>query len=238
VISPSYKRAGDVEIRKWMPSVILAVHEFEAEEYKKKEGGELMIIPDYLRGNIAKVRNYILDKGFEEDDYIVMMDDDNKNLVYFEGGERFELSEKGALDFMCNGFVMCEDAGLKLWGLNLLDDPKAYREYSPFSFLSVILGPFSAHVKNDIRYDERIPLKEDYDIALQHLNKYRGILRFNKYSYNVGHLLGKGGCTGYRNKSDEIRQAMILQGKWGSDIVSYDIKKSVNPRISVKIKGI
>jgi hypothetical protein len=38
---------------------------------------------------------------------------------------------------------------------------------------------------NDIRYDERIPLKEDYDLSLQHLNKFRKVLRFNKYFYKV-----------------------------------------------------
>mgnify|MGYP006405088309 FL=1 len=63
---PSYKRAGDVLTRKVIPDSILAIHEFEKDDYKKKEGGELLIIPDDLRGNIAKVRNFILDNANDE----------------------------------------------------------------------------------------------------------------------------------------------------------------------------
>lgn len=238
IVSPSYKRAGNVEIRKWLKSVVLAVHEFEVDEYKEKESGDILVVPDRLRGNIAKVRNYILDEGFKNDKWVVMMDDDNRNLVYFENGKKYEMNEEQVIDFMVNGFVMCEDIGFKLWGLNLLDDPKTYREYSPFSMVAPILGPFSAHVENPIRYDERIPLKEDYDLALQHLNKYRGILRFNKYAYNVGHIEGSGGCTSYRTKNEEYGQAMILKKKWGDRIVKYDMEKSINPKLKVPIRGI
>ncbi len=238
IYSPSYKRAGDVKIREWFKSVILVVHEFEADEYREKEGGKILVVPDSLRGNIASVRNFILEEGFRQSDWVVMMDDDNRNLVYFEDGRRHTMNEKQALDFMVNGFVMCEEIGFRLWGLNLLDDNKAYREYSPFSMVSPILGPFSGHIKNPIRYDERLPLKEDYDLALQHLNEYRGILRFNKYAYNVGHIEGSGGVTAYRTKGEEYRQAMVLQGKWGKKIVKYDIERSINPILRVPIGGI
>ena len=62
IFIPSYKRAGNVKTRKTLGCGILVIHEFEEKEYKNKEGGELLVIPDELRGNIAKVRNYILNK--------------------------------------------------------------------------------------------------------------------------------------------------------------------------------
>ena len=53
IVSPSYKRSKDVPTRKTFPDCILAIHEFEEKEYKKNQGGELLIIPDNLRVNIS-----------------------------------------------------------------------------------------------------------------------------------------------------------------------------------------
>lgn len=238
-VSPSYKRAGKVKIREWLPDVILAVHEFEEAEYRENDGGELLIIPDGLRGNIAKVRNFILDELFKRDEFVVMMDDDTKEIVYFENMKRRTFESVEQFESFClNGFIMCQEFGFKLWGLNLLDDPKAYREFTPLSTQAPILGPFSAHIRNPLRYDARIPLKEDYDMALQHLHKYRGILRFNKYAYSVDHIEGEGGCTSYRMRDREIEQGYTLVRKWGNKIVHYNPDKSINPKIKSPIGGI
>lgn len=239
IISPSYKRAGKVQVRDLFPEAILAIHEFEEEEYRQKEGGELLVMPDKVGGNMARVRNYMLNWAFERDEWVLMLDDDVSEIVYFEsGGERNIITDhKQLMDFITNGFVMAEDMGVKLWGLNLLDDPQAYREYSPFSTLAVILGPFSAHIRNPLRYDERLGLKEDYDLALQHLRKYKGILRFNKYSYKVDHITLDGGCANYRMKDRERREIKIFQNKWGKKVVKIK-DNSINPVVKCPLSGI
>lgn len=236
-ISPSYKRAGNVKVRKLIPDIILAVHEFEEEEYRRLEGGELLIIPDNLRGNMAKIRNFILEEGYKMSDYVVMMDDDVSEILYHEDGKRHPMSLKQIYDFTINGFIMAEDMGVKLWGVNLLDDRKAYREYSPYSTLSVVLGPFCCHIKSPIRYDERLGLKEDYDYALQHLRKYKGILRFNKYAYAVDHIKGVGGCVAYRVRDEEKRQIELFQRKWGKKVVRIK-DTSINPVVKCPLKGL
>ena len=236
-ISPSYKRAGNVKVRELVSDVILAVHEFEVDEYREKDGGEIIVIPDFLRGNMAKIRNFILEEGYKRSDYVVMMDDDVKEFVYFEGGRRIKMTEKQLKDFVLNGFVMCEDMGIKLFGVNLLDDRKAYREYAPLSTLSVVLGPFCCHVKSPIRYDERLGLKEDYDYALQHLRKYKGILRFNKYAYVADHISLDGGCATYRLKDEEKRQIELFQRKWGKKVVRIK-DTSINPVVKCPLSGI
>jgi hypothetical protein len=109
-------------------------------------------------------------------------------------------------------------------------DKQAYREYSPFSFTSVILGPFMVHLKHDLRFDERFPTKDDYDFSIQVLNKYRRILRFNKYFY-VCKMAGSGsgqvgGHAHIRNVHNEMAQVIGLQKKWGSKIVKLDSGKS------------
>lgn len=72
---PSYKRSDNVLIRSWLKDCILCVHEFEAKEYEQKQGN-ILVMPDSIRGNMAKVRNWILDNAIGNE--FVMMDDDVK----------------------------------------------------------------------------------------------------------------------------------------------------------------
>lgn len=133
--------------------------------------------------------------------------------------------------------------------MNLLPDKGAYREYTPFALKSVILGPFQAFNDLDLRYDERLPLKEDYDLSLSVLNKYRMTLRFNAYFYSCKQHTNPGGCASYRTIKREQSQFDLLQKKWGSKIVRRDggnssvnrTKKAaydINPIIKVPIGGV
>ena len=86
-------------------------------------------------------------------------------------------------------------------------------------------------------------------MALQNLNRYRGILRVNKYHYCCEQSTNVGGCASYRNIKKEIEQLKLLQKKWGSRIIKIDTadkshssgkKKKIdyNPIIRCPIKGI
>jgi len=241
IISPSYKRAGVVKaIELFQDRLILAVHEFEADAYKKAyPDNELMVMPDNIGGNMAKVRNYIRDNCNTR--YLVMVDDDVTEVGYQENMKRYQLGLSAILDFLENGFRIAEGVGTILWGVNLQADPKFYRQYSPFSFLSPVLGPFSCHIVDNtkqIRYDERLGLNEDYDYALQVAHKYHKIFRNNKYYYIAGHLIEQGGCGAYRVLDEERKQSEIMQKKWGSKVAKYDFSKSTNPRIKIPLKGI
>jgi hypothetical protein len=89
-----------------------------------------------------------------------------------------------------------------------------------------------------LRFDERLNLKEDYDIFLQVIHKYHKALRFNKYHYIVDHLNKSGGVVSYRTMDREKAQLELMQEKWGKKVIRFDIKKSVNPKIYVPLKGI
>ena len=235
IVIPSYKRSKDVPSRKTIPNSILAIHEFEEEEYRKEQGGELLVIPDSLRGNIAKVRNYILDNI--DDEKIVMMDDDVKGIGYYENYDQNIMNVDEIMDFLDSGYLMCKELGCRLWGINLQSDPKFYRTFNPISLLGVVLGTFSCHYKPKLRYDESLYLNEDYDFFLKNIKKYRKVLRFTKYHYIADHLNKKGGCGAYRMKDTEIEQAKIMQKRWGSKVFRFDIKKSTNGIVRVPLKG-
>lgn len=231
VYSPTYKRAGKVDaINIFGEDLILACHKFEAEEYKKAyPNNEILELPDDLQKNMAKVRNFILESC--PSDYIIMVDDDVSQLLYIEDKEQQNIDHLEQM--IIDGFNLANGLNTKLWGLNLLDDPKAYRVYTPFSLQSPILGPFTAVIRSNIRYDERLSLNEDFDFFLQHVFQYRKTLRFNKYSYRASHLNKKGGCGAYRLMTDEVKQSQVMKKKWGKKIVRYDFNKSTNPRVLV-----
>jgi hypothetical protein len=187
------------------------------------------------------IRNFILDNSDKE---VVLMDDDIKYIGYYERSELFKMYDEEVYEMIENNFRMIKELGTVLWGLNLQSDKKFYREYSPFSLSSVILGPCMGIIKDEeLRFDEELGLKEDYDYSLQVLKKHRKILRFNKYHYSCGHINLKGGCATYRTTDKEKEQAENFQRKWGSKIVKIERKTqggnfSINPVIHCPIKGI
>ena len=76
IISPSYKRSNNVKARLcFEDKLIIACHEFEVENYRRDNpDNEIMVLPDSIRGNMAKVRNWI--KFNCGSKYLVMVDDD------------------------------------------------------------------------------------------------------------------------------------------------------------------
>lgn len=244
IYSPSYKRCDGVKTHLILPEVIYCVHEFEADDYKKK-GFKVEVLPDSLKGNIARVRNYILDNFIN--DKGVIIDDDIEDVLFWSSvdGDPVQEPVKDIIDVIERGFLLCEDWGLKLWGVNVVSDKGSYREYTPFSTSSYISASLMGFVKNDLRFDESIPLKEDYDYVIQNCNKYRGALRLNMFSLKKKDHKNLGGCADYRNMIVERDNFDRLRDKWGSDIVKEDLKSSkkqkafdLNPIIRIPIKGV
>ena len=117
-----------------------------------------------------------------------------------------------------------------------------------FGCNSYISGSFSGFIDPVLRYDENLPLKEDYDMTIQQCNKYRRVLRLNMFHMIKNDHGNKGGCANYRTLEREKEQYELLLGKWGSKIVRRDKgsksdgkKKAsydINPIINVPIGGV
>lgn len=236
IFIPSYRRAKNCETAGLLKKATIVCHESEAKEYREENPGrKIKVAPDKVAGNMARVRNWILDNA--ETPAIVMADDDLFGFVRFLGGEAHDMNEQDIYLLMENGFIMAEDLGVHLWGVNLQADPRFYREYSPINFIYPILGPFMGIIQDGSRFDERLPLKEDYDFFLQAIFKDRKVLRFNKYAYRARHVTQKGGCADRRTMEAEKENGKILIKKWGSKIVTFDYARSINPRIRIPFSG-
>lgn len=247
VFSPSYKRANSCITHKFLPDVRYVVGESEADEYRRVHDN-LLIVPNDVQGSYPRVCNYILKLG--KDKSIIIMDDDITSINRWQGGKAKRLSAEETMFFFTNAAIMTEEIGAHYFGLNINRDKQVYREYTPLSTTSYCGGPVQGFVNNDLLFDERMLLKEDYDMTLQQLNKYRVVLRFNAYFYVAKQSENKGGCASYRNIETEKRQLKALQNKWGEGIVKFDganrshnlkKKKKVidyNPIIKPPIKGV
>lgn len=248
VCIPSYRRPI-VETLKYLPFAKVFIDKSDEAEYRKTVAEKnLAICPDGIQGNVARVRNYILDEMFKAGfDAVCIIDDDMKGIGRYDADGKYGKNEKmlTAQDFMrfleINSRV-CLEWGYKLWGINCNFDLMGYRQYTPFSTVSFVGGPFSVHLKNPIRYDEDLPLKEDYDLTIQHCQEYRGVLRLNMYHYYVKQAENTGGCATYRTNKREKEQFQLLQKKWGSSIVKADkgSKRAYdfNPVLRIPIKGV
>lgn len=246
---PSYKRPY-VETLEYLPFCKVWVDEGEYQAYKEAnpEDAQIISVPKGIQGNLCRIRNYILDTEFDNGfDVVVIIDDDLKGMYRHTaaghyGYEKKKIETDQFMDFLQHFSLLCDEFGYKFWGVNCNMDAMGYRHYTPFSTTSYIGGPFQAHLKNELRYDESLPLKEDYDMTLQHMNKYRGALRANMYFYNCKQSEQAGGCATYRNYEREKQQFFALQKKWGERIVKQDKRSKkqfdYNPIIKIPIRGV
>lgn len=250
--APSYRRPGATSTDSLYPFVRLVVAQNEAAAYQaaaKPGTAPLLICPDSAQGNLCRVRNWILDQN-RDADAVILLDDDLYSLGRFVGVKSRRLDADDVLAFADHAVIMARDAGVHFFGVNPMTDKGSYREFAPFSFLGYIGGPFQGHIPDRsagpngtyLRYDESLPLKEDYDLTLQHIKKYRKVLRFNAYHYFARQSINKGGCATYRNMANERDQFNRLIEKWGSKIVKTDTQSAktfdYNPIIRIPIKGI
>lgn len=235
---PTYGRAGKMLTHEIFPEAVIVCPESQLQEYQKHYPGmSYMPCPDDVEGNMATKRQWIKENARK--DWFIMCDDDLKYFQMVENRKASKLEGEHLRHIFLNAFIMCEELGTVLWGINLQTDPMFYKETSPFSLLSVVLGPFSGHIKEKkCKYDEKLPTKEDYDYSLQVLYHYKKVLRFNKYAYMANHINNEGGSVSIRRMKWEEEQNRLLQKKWGKKVVKYDMAKDIDPIVKIPLKGI
>lgn len=245
---PSFKRPVRCKTQENYPIVKLVVRESDKEEYIKS-GNDIVVVPDSAQGNVCRIKNYILDNFLDGGEYdaVVIMDDDHKWISRWNGIKRERLDLESFVEQVENITEMCGDWGLKMWGMNPLSDKQNNREAAPFLTLSFVGSPFTCHLKGSgLRYDERLSLKEDYDMTLQQISKWGGCLRVNFLTYDVNMGMSgtgqMGGCATYRNMDEEMKQFALLQKKWGNKVVQKDKRSKrsfdTNPKLYVPLRGV
>jgi len=250
VYIPSYKRPT-VLTQNLLPRCKVVIRKSDYKLYKDSGVKNLVVVEDSVQGNVARVRNWIM-KNATSNTFLIM-DDDIESIDMWVMREN-KFNKLGLINselerFLDVGFNMCLEGDFKLWGVNCIADRGAYHEYTPFSFTSFMSGAMHGHVNNGLLYDEKIPLKEDYDMCIQVCDTYRRLLRFNFVTLNKKDHKNKGGCAEMRTMDREKDQLRLLINKWGNEIIKNDKnndkvrqkkKKDMdfNPIVKIPIRGI
>jgi len=236
IIVPSKGRAGIMTTNQVIDVDKVYVPRIEALDYKEAyPDPKIVDVPDSIIG-ITPTRNYILEN--EEDPHIIQVDDDVEYFFRFEGVKSYRITDKKRIRLLFeNMFVMAEEIGTNLWGLQLGTDPKFYREFSPFSLGSIVVANLFGMINDGQKFDERFIVKEDYDYSLQSIHKHRKVLKNQKYGVKVKHLFNQGGVVGYRSLQTEENAYQLLLKKWGRKIIKRNPNKNF-VRIIPPIAGI
>jgi cellulose synthase/poly-beta-1,6-N-acetylglucosamine synthase-like glycosyltransferase len=230
VIIPSYKRANKLIGKKYFSMAKYCVPESQAKEYEEEVGKNRVIaIPDEHDGSIVKKRNWILENIPRP---LIMIDDDVKALYYWDdriNGYLRKIFPKELVNELFQELVsMAMQFDVKLFGLAQNTDDRTYKEFAPFNLTKIVLGPFQGHLDHDLRFDEKAGTKDDYDMCLQHLRKYKKVLRFNKYAYECNHGDNKGGIVSYRSMDVEQEHCKYMMKKMGNKSHRIQITTNTN----------
>lgn len=209
----SIGRAGMVTTFGVFPDATVWVPESQAEAYERHYLGRVATVPDERDGNLGRKSNAILDAS--PSPHTLILDDDLTSLVYFEDGKKQDFNADEVMEVVADGFAVAESLDVRLWGVNQNTDDMSYCTFRPLNLLSPILGPFNGHLEPELRYDESVLGKDDYDFWLQNIQRYHRTLRFNKYHYRNDHGKKPGGFVAIRTMAVEEAGVARMTEKWG-----------------------
>lgn len=206
---PSKGRSGKVKTLDLFPEAIVFVEPQEFNEYQDAYPN-VQSIRQNDKG-IAFARNVILERYCKEN--IVMLDDDISGVQKLEKGKLVTMNRKEIDVFIESAFKSIKKIGTKLWGIYPV--PNAFYMDNSASPCGFIIGTMFGVIP-DLRFDENLNTKEDYDFTIQHIKKFGKVLRYNNITIKADHYNNSGGCVDQRKKNPEIEKEVVdkLKKKW------------------------
>lgn len=181
----------------------------QVEEYKMYGAYEVL---GCNTSQVTHQRNYALDHAFEQDKYCLMIDDDLKALKVVTRsapkGSPISIHDAGSL--MLSSMTRPEMPNLAGVG----PTNNAFFVQKPVQFHHFIRSGFVAVCPTDLRYDNHLKLKEDYDYTCSHLAKYGQVARHDQLLATFQQRTNRGGCQSYRTPEEEERSVEYLLKKW------------------------
>ena len=145
-------------------------------------------------GGLVASRNAALEDAFANDLPCVQLSDDLMWVKRRMGKESIlKTNLPNAIDYIL-GILLSSTA--RLGGAAATDNP--YFAPEGISDWALIVGDLSIHLPSPIRYDTGMPLKEDFELSIQHLKTYGEVCRVNDIIPSWLHRTNAGGAVAYR----------------------------------------
>lgn len=164
-------------------------------------------------GSLMDSRNLALEAAQQEELFCAQLSDDLEWIKYSPTKSRadwYDISVMSGLDVMYRSLL---EVNARLAGVSPTNNPYfVNHDINPKGFC---LGDLMlVHPGSDLRFDDQLRLKEDYDFTLQHLAEHGRVARVDRVLPSFRHYSNTGGAVSYRN--DEVEQATIayLMAKW------------------------
>lgn len=168
-------------------------------------------------GGLCESRNHAINDGAAEGAYTVEFSDDLTGVAYAVDKKRTEaLSVPDALRMMLGALRVTHFhlAGVAPTSNPYFSDPEKRIVTHKFVVGDLIM----VSPETDLRFDEELKLKEDYDYTLQHLHTYGGVARVDSIMAVFKHRTNPGGAVAFRTAEREQQAIAYLKAKWPGDI--------------------
>ena len=225
-VIPSYNRADGVTTLDYVSKGKMYVSQQDYPNYIKhnaRHKDKIVELPDGVQGKgKAHVQNWILENLWDDNtEAIIFLDDDITCLMgKVRNGKDYEIDESLFYELVEDFVLLAQEWGCAMFSFGINSDPMSYDEFKPFRCHSYLDGTLQGFVKKDtLRFDEELTVKEDVDMFLQQIQKYHKALRIDKYYFKVKSFQGTGGSQAFRSVESEKKQFVMMQKKWGADII-------------------
>lgn len=210
----SHKRPDNVKLMEELTGLGGELHWYvglkEEEDYRHAKG---MVIGG---GDLVASRNMALNYAATEKKYCLMLDDDLVKIHYFTNVGKTTIEFFELVQEMYN---VLKTSPLYLAGTASTFNRYFYHPERPLGLKHFIGGWCTLTKKGSVpRYDPALKTKEDYDITLEHVKQYGGVLRINYLAPEFKHWNNKGGVVDYRTDEVESASVKYLKKKWGGAI--------------------
>jgi hypothetical protein len=210
---PSKGRPTAVKSQSVLPSARVFVPESELEDYRRAGVKNVVPVPETIRG-ITRTRNWILDHA--DDRRVVFVDDDVKTQGWVKlnahSTDHRKLAEADWIRESVKLFELTESLRFRIWGVATQSASRSVYPWKPILFRSYVTGSFMGIVNDGkTRFDERFPVKEDYELNLRCILEDGGVVAARHVFWENAHWKNDGGgCSTYRTQIIELRAIRLL----------------------------
>jgi hypothetical protein len=164
---------------------------------------------------LSAARNMALDHAHDKELTCLMLDDDLTWMALVPGPGQTALRMAPAKIFE-KLLASLSASPYRLGGISPTNN--AWFVQRNLSTRHFVIGSCCAVEPTHLRYDESLPLKEDYDYTLQHIAVYGGVCRVDPLIASFTHYTNSGGAVDARTPEREQQAIRLLKARWGSYI--------------------
>ena len=185
---------------------------------------------------LKNIRNFIFNY-YDEGEHLLCLDDDIEGLKTLVLNERLQ----NLIDFkdiVKQGFDLCEEHSLKLWGLYsitnkffMLKHPVVTDNYS--FIIGNFFGCINCRNMNQLNVDDI----DDYERSIRSYQIYGGSVRLNHIAAKTKFMTNGGGAQTDEHRFDTINQSILtLQDKYPKMFYLKKKKSGIGQTIMLKAK--